>query len=428
MLRLVVPSHLVRFAVLVVPLSVGCAGRGLAQVQAPQEPLPRLQGYPHEHRGDAGLWTRPHLTGDWGGLRSWLRARGVTLDVFSTTDASQVLDGGVDRGFALRTLVDATAAFASAPLLGYAGGTLYVDVQWQGGDDGSADSGDLQRYSDIDHDYDFVEVAMLWYEQAFADDTWFVRVGKDDTNTSFQAVGAVDRFIHASFGHSPNLLAMPTYPDTACGGQVFWRPGDWYAGLGVYDGALQAGVRTGERGPRTLFGSPADLYTIGEAGVQWGGEGGGRAGLGSWHHTGTFDRFDGGSDSGSTGYYLLAEQGLGHVGAAAPHGALQVFVMYGFADADVSDFDHHVGAGLAWNGPSAARPDDVLGLGASYGHFSNAPGAAFTASAELAVEWFYAAQLAPWWSLTPVLTWIDEPGGSGVPDALVLTLRTALVF
>lgn len=399
------------------------------QASPPQEPLPRLQGSPHEHDGNGSLWTRPHLTGDWGGLRPWLREHGVTLDVFSTSDASRVVAGGVERGFAVRTLVDATATIASEPLLGYGGGTCFLDVQSQGGDDGSRDTGDLQRYSDIDHDHDFVEVAMLWYEHAFADDTLFVRLGKDDVNTSFQALTAVDPLLHASFGHSPNLLAMPTYPDTAFGAQVFWRPAGFWAGLGIYDGALQSGVRTGEHGVGTLFGAPADLYGIGEVGCAWTGERAGRVGVGAWHLTGALPRFDGATEHGTTGCYALGEQvvraGRDEDGA----GEVAVFAMYGFADADVSDFDHCLGAGVAWTGPWSQRPRDVVGLGLARGRFSRAAGSTFVGRAETAIEISYGLQVTPWCTLKPVLTWIDDPGGlAGVDDALVLTLRTALTF
>lgn len=399
------------------------------QALPPQEPLPRLQGYPHEHDGDGSWWSRPHLTGNWGGLRPWLRERGLTLDVFSTTDASLVLAGGVERGFALRTLVDATATVASQPLLGYRGGTVFLDVQWQGGDDGSLDTGDLQRYSDIDHDRDFVQVAMLWYEHAFADDTLFVRVGKDDTNTSFQALSAVDPFIHPSFGHSPNLLAMPTYPDTAFGAQVFWRPEGFWAGLGIYDGALQSGVRTGEHGARTVFGAPADLYGIAEVGAAWAGERPGRVGVGAWRLTGTLSRFDGSDDSGTTGWYASGEQVLRAGRPEDGAGEVAAFAMYGFADAELSDFEHCFGAGIACTGPFSRRPQDKVGLGLAQGWFSRAAGTTFAGRAETAIELFYDVQVTPWCTLKPVLTWIDDPGGLvGVGDVLVLTLRTAITF
>ncbi|MFO1076156.1 MAG: carbohydrate porin [Planctomycetota bacterium] len=392
-----------------------------------QEAAPRLQGHDatHEEADGGSLWTRHHLTGDWGGLRSWLRARGVAAELFATIDASRVVAGGLDRAFALRTLVDATLTLDSEPLLGYPGGTLFADFQFQRGDDGSLDTGDLQRYSNIDHDHEFEELAMLWYEQALAGDTLFVKVGKNDVNADFQAIAAIEPYLHPSFGHSPNILAMPTYPDTAFGAQVFWRPGAFYAGAGVYDGALQAGVRTGEHGPRTLFGEPAALFAIAEAGIE-AGETHPRLAVGAWRDTGTFARFAGGEVDGTAGWYALAERAFA---VADGGGELAAFAMYGWADPDVSEIEHHIGAGVAWHGFLPSRPDDAVGLGASYARFSRAPGAGFAAAGELALEAFWLVQVAPWLALEPALTWIDEPGGqAGVGDAWVLTLRTAVVF
>lgn len=390
------------------------------------EAAPRLQGHDATHEAaDAGsLWTRHHLTGDWGGLRSWLHARGIALELFSTTDASKVLAGGIDRGAALRSLVDATVTVVSEPLLGFAGGTLFADFQLQRGDDGSTDTGDLQRYSNIDHDHEFEELAMLWYEQAIAGDTLFVKVGKNDVNADFQAIEATAPFLHPSFGHSPNIVAMPTYPDTAFGAQAFWRPGGFYVGGGVYDGALQAGVRTGEHGPRTLFGEPAALFTIAEAGLEADGTLP-RLAVGAWRGTGAFSRFDGGETDGTAGFYALGEQTF----ALDGHGELAAFAMYGAADPDLSEVAHHIGGGVAWTGFCKARPDDALGLGASYAAFTRDPAAAFAADGELAVEALWSVQVTPWLTLTPALTWIDEPGGlAGVGDVWVLTLRTAITY
>ncbi|MBL8753544.1 MAG: carbohydrate porin [Planctomycetes bacterium] len=410
-------------------ITAAAVAQGGAQER--QEPTPRLQGYPHRDDGIADtVWTRAHLTGDWGGLRTWLQARGITPELFTTTDASLVTAGGVDPGgTAVRTLVDATISFASEPLLGFRGGTLFVDLQLQRGDDGSLDTGDLQRYSDIDHDHEFDEVAMLWYEQALCDDTVFVKVGKNDTNTEFDVAPHADHFLHASFGHSPNVLAMPTYPDPAFGAQVFWQPGGFYAGAGLYDGAAQSGVRTGERGPATVFAGPDDLFGIAEAGAMWAGRHPGRLGIGLWRHTGEFQRFDGGTDDKTTGCYGVLDQSLWRVGDGDGERGVGAFAMYAWADPTVSAIEHHGGAGLAYDGPFAQRPHDVAGLGASYGAFSRAPGAGFIGGAELAVECFYEMRLTPWLTVKPVLTWLDDPAGApGVDDAVVLTLRTAITF
>src|SRR5204862_431765 len=111
-----------------------------------------------------------------------------------------------------------------------------------------------------------------------------------DANADIAYVEYGLRFVSSSFGHSPTILGMPSYPDPSYGASLFLRPGEgWYAGAGVYDGAAQAGVRTGQSGPGTLFGSPSDLFLIGEAGRKWDGEVlPGRAGIGAWRHTGDF--------------------------------------------------------------------------------------------------------------------------------------------
>ena len=399
-------------------------------VEAVQQPGSRH----HEHGAAGGGWSEwHHATGDWGGLRSRLLELGFIPELFATTDASLLASGGVDPGgTALRTLMDATLSVDGGRLLGWGGATFHLDFQVQRGQDGSLDTGDLQRYSNID-EVERTQLARLWFEQTFAGEAVRLRLGKTDVNADFDYVEHGYRFLHASFGHSPTLLAMPTYPDPSYGAALLTEPGGGcYANLGVYDGATKAGIATGPRGPRTLFAAPSDLYLIGEGGWRWGrGEGGmhGRLAFGAWWHTGRFERFDGGSDDGTTGYYAVAEQQLTHgrVGGDAVHGGLGAFLMYGWADPQLSPLEHHVGGGLEWTGPLASRPDDALGLGANWASFSDAAG--LHGDGELAVELFYQWQVTPWFSLQPDVQWIHSPGGlADVDDALVLTLRTSITF
>ena len=45
------------------------------------------------------FWQRSTLTGDWGGLRNELAARGVTLDMSLTKAAQGIVHGGKDTGW-----------------------------------------------------------------------------------------------------------------------------------------------------------------------------------------------------------------------------------------------------------------------------------------------------------------------------------------
>ena len=399
-----------------------------------QDPGRRPPGVPREQIA-GGRWPIldwQQATGDWGGFRAWLNERGVDPEVFLTSDASWVASGGADRGgTALRALFDATVTIDGGKLLGVEGARLFADFQVQGGSDGTVDVGDLQGYSNIDGPHR-VQLAKVWYEQVLLDRALRFKIGKVDANTDFAYVEHGFRFLNSSFGFSPTVLGFPTYPDPAFGALAFVRPGGGvYLGAGVFDGATQAGVATGPRGPRTLFDDPAGLFAIGEAGLRWrGGERAlrGRVGAGVWRHTGRFGRFDGGTDGDADGFYLVADQKLWRPEPEGERG-LGCSFQYGWADPMVSPIEHHVGVGLEWAGPSERRPDDACGVGVTWGAFSDEPAAGLRGAGELTVELFYSLPLTPWLRLKPDVQYIHAPGGTaGLDDALVFTLRSSITL
>ncbi len=339
---------------------------------------------------------------------------------------SVVLSGrGPADNAATRLLATTGFEIASGRLFGRPGGTLHVSAMHQTGDDGTRLVADFQGFSNIDA-AGFTAITEAWYQQRLLDDRLRLKVGKIDANSEFAYVEHGRGFLHSSPGFSPTILGFPSYPDPATGANLLYRAdAGAYAGLGVYDGATQAGVATGTRGPSTLFGAPGGLFSVIETGLHHrvGGRPG-RIGLGVWHHSGEFDRFDGGRRSGTDGVYLLLDQGL----VTGPAGVtrLGLFAQYGYADADVSPVQHHAGAGLQWYGPLTDRPDDSAGLMVSHVHFSDPPGAGFIHTGETAVEAFYRWQSTSWLALQPDLQFLDNPGGLGRPDALIMTLRATI--
>jgi carbohydrate-selective porin OprB len=71
---------------------------------------------------------------------------------------------------------------------------------------------------------------------------------------------------------------------------------------------------------------------------------------------------------------------------------------------------------------------DIAGLMVSAAFLTDAPGAGFTRDAETAIEVFYRYQATPWFSIKPDLQYIDNPGGAGLDDAWVGTLRFEILF
>ena len=99
------------------------------------------------------------------------------------------------------------------------------------------------------------------------------------------------------------------------------------------------------------------------------------------------------------------------------------FVQLGWADADVSPFENHLGLGAQWTNAFTSR-QDRLGLGLTRAGLSGAPGAGFTENAETAVELFYGFELAPWVRAKPDLQYVRNPGGdAALDDAWIATLR-----
>lgn len=360
----------------------------------------------------------------------WVLWHGLDVKATLTTDWSVNLRGGVNTaGSAFRHLLDITVTLDTEALFGLEGGTVGLLFQNQNGPDASVeDTGDLQVFSNIDAD-GRTQLAELWYEQALSDDRLRVTVGKVDANSLFAFVENGAEFIHSSPGWSPTIVGFPSYPDPAMSASVFYEPnGAVYLGAGLFDGALNEGVMTGTRGPGTYFHDPGDLFIIGETGTRWStGDGlAGRAGLGVWHHHGTFERFDGGTEDGTSGFYVVFDQDLWQ---KDEHRGVNMFAQYGYADKQVSEIEHHAGAGFTATGLVANRQDDVLGLMASLAHLSDEAGAGFTEDYELAIELFYKVQVNESFSIKPDLQYIIHPGGdAALKDALVATLRGELTF
>ncbi len=365
---------------------------------------------------------------DWAGGRQKLEELGLSIEVLETSDASVALQGGADSGDVLtRNLFELYFAYDMEPTLGIKGGTLSAGLQWISGVDASSRYGMAQAFSNIDSERR-LQLSRLWYEQAFESSGTSLRFGKIDGNSQFAYVDVAGQFLHSSMGFSPTIFLMPTYPDAAYGATLVQEfGGGANVRGGVFDGALAEGVRTGERGPKTLFESPDGLFYIGEGGLDWSGKYPGRVAVGAWEHTSELARFDGGIEDGTSGSYALFEQRIWN---QAVEGAskLDGFVQLGWADPDVSPFESHLGLGLALTNPFG-RVGDHCGLGLTRAGMSSAPGSEYDESSETAIEMYYGFEPLPWLRLKPDLQYVVNPGGlSAQEDAWIFTLRATFAL
>jgi porin len=69
---------------------------GLMLAAAPD--IARAQPYPTPDTWGGDIWSRPRLTGDWGGLRDDLTKKGIVLDVDLLATPQDVVSGGRSTG------------------------------------------------------------------------------------------------------------------------------------------------------------------------------------------------------------------------------------------------------------------------------------------------------------------------------------------
>lgn len=393
-----------------------------------------------------GLLDRDRLTGDWLGLRPRLEDRGLTIDASYLAEFSGAAGGGINQRGSFRNLLTIDVHLDLAVAAGLSGGTVFAQfLSANANTGGSADSGDIQVYSNIEHDRSLDAIYELWYEQRFLDQRLRVKIGKIDANSEFAFVHAAGQFSHSSAGFSPTVFVFPSYPDPATGINLFatvirTNTADLTLGYGFYDGAAGAdGVATGRRGPSTFFSSGLsdDYFHIAQADFSWRRPGkaresdpGGRVAVGAWYHDGRFERFAGGTTTGTAGFFATAELHLfdpEHTAAGSGRG-LYAFAQYGWADSRISEIAQHAGGGLVWRGPMASRPEDSIGLYASLAMLSDEPAAGFDRD-ELALDAYYCVHLTPAVFIQPEAQYIINPSGdASVDNALVLGLRIGLAF
>jgi len=374
---------------------------------------------------DGGLSERDALLGDLFGLRSGLGESGVTVDLTLVVDGTQVVSGGAARNEAVRGLFDVAVAADMAALAGIEGAVLFLDAYSLFGEQDSG-AGNIQGVSNIDAEVRD-QIAELWWEQLFLDDRLRVKVGKVEANSEFAWVEYGGELIGPAWAISPNVLGIPTYPETAVSFNAEWTPDDrHWVRVGVYDGAAQSGRRTGVHGVGSVFGAPSDLWLALEVGRTWNA---GRLGVGAWRATGDFDEFSGGVADGSNGFYAVFDQTLAQEVDAAgePLSSTGLFARLAYADPEVSEVELHLATGVQWTGLLAARPSDVCGCGVSIAELSSEAG--FDDDREVVLEGYWGFQVTPAIALKPDVQYIVDPGGDPLlDDALVLGLRVQAAF
>jgi len=387
------------------------------------------------------FWHQDTLTGNWGGLRSDLAEKGVTLEMIYTGESVSILRGGIERKTVYLDNRDIVLSVDAQKLLGWKGAEFSLYVLGNFGQDPSASIGDVQVFSNIETD-DTWKVYEAWYQQSFFSGRLSLKLGLYDLNSEFDVIECGGVFHNSSFGIGPDysqsgLNGPSIFSTTSLTARLKVVPAkDFYVQAAVLDGV--PGDPQNPKGTHVLLRTEDGLLLAAEMGWLHEEEGSFlKLALGAWCYTADADALvsieaSAVPESGKNkGVYVILEKQL-WAEKDAPAQGLTGFLRLGAADKKINQLDCYLGFGLVYTGLIPGRDDDVLGLGVAYAHngtlFREALGPE-TFAAETAIELVYHAQLTPWLALMPELQYIIHPGTfAGIGDALVLGVRCEIGF
>ncbi len=435
-----------------------------------------------------GIWRRPTLLGDMGGLRNALGAVGVTVGLTEATDFHGNASGGLKQGATVGGLATLTLQLDTQKAFGWDGGLFNISaLQIHGRSLSPYYVGSLQTSSGIEAT-STTRLWEVWYQQSLPDTRFDVKLGQQSIDQEFMASTGSALFVNTMMGWpmvpSADLYAGgPAYPLSSLGvrlraqslgpvtllGGVFQDnpPGGAFANDGQLRGTTRWGgnfnLRTG-----ALFIAEAQ-YAINQPVAGEMDDGSKPTGLpgtykiGAWFDTAGFpsQTIDTAgvslASANSTGnpkllrqnysLYGVADQMVWRPDADAPQ-AVGVFARVMGAPGDRNLISFSLNAGITLKAPLPGRDDDTFGIGYGLAKISNGAtnfdrATALTVagypvrSNEQFIEVTYQAQVTPWLQVQPDVQYVIAPGGGvlnpnnpakKIGDAVIFGVRTNITF
>jgi porin len=415
------------------------------------------------------IWQQDQLTGDWGGARTTLKDRGVSIGLNYIGESLSVLSGGLDKRTSYEGRLEFTVDTDLQKLVGWPDAKTHVTIFQihSTGRNAADNAGAIADPSNIDA-WQTTRLFSAWYEQGFKGGS--LRIGQLAADEEFFISDTAGGLINGTFGWpalmGANLLGGgPGYPIAVPGARLkLEATGDITvlaavfagdpAGSNCNDSNVQKCDRYG-----TKFSFDGGALTIAEVqyAVNQGKQAIGLPGVykaGAWYATADYhDQHYGfnasgvqvsladpslafrAADRGNGGLYAVADQMVWR-GAAS---SVNLFVRGGAVPSDRNLVSYYVDGGVGIKGLLPGRADDALTFGAAYSKISPAAVAldrdflAFNGApyavrdAETLLEVSYAAQIAPWWIVQPDLQYIWHPRGGQNPNNPALTLDHAFI-
>jgi porin len=408
-----------------------------------------------------------HLTGDWGGWRTRLVDRGVHLQAGYIGEVLGNVSGGTRRGAIYEGLLELALELDLERMSLWNGGTFRISSLYPHGTAFSEKYlGDVLTASNIDA-FDSFRLYQLWYEQKFANEKFSLRFGQLLADEEFTFTEPGSYFLNSAFGWPAFISANtvntgPAFFVAAPGVRLRFQPDErFFVQAAIFDGdtfdSPTGDPHVNASGAHVHLSAEQGAFAIAEAGLRLN-PGENNSGLpgeykfGAWLHTAKFasnyedsegDAFivsgrQPKNHSKNFGLYVAAQQMIWREEESQ---GVYLFARAGGGPRDRSFFEFVTDGGISYEGLFPGREDDVIGIAAAYARVSRdlrrtekldavVNGTAYSGFSdhETVLEMFYAISLTKWCTVKPDFQWIFNPGAANAPDAVVIGVRTEIVF
>ena len=438
-----------------------------------------------------GILKRDTLLGNAGGLRTWLGQYGISMTLTDVSDVLGNVSGGIDKSATYNALTTLTVQMDTQKAFGWEGGTFNISgLQIRGRSLSEFYLANLQTVSSAAA-APTTRLWELWYQQAFADGAFDVRLGQQSADQEFLASKEAALYLNSAMGwpmlNAYNLYAGgPSNPLSSLGVRFRGQPtSDITVLAGVFQDNPPGGPFNNDSQLRgsTRWGGNFNLRTgaLFIAEVQYAlnqpangdmDDGHGSAGLpgtyklGAWFDTASFpsQRYDtmgvplASPDSNgiprsnlhNAGLYGLIEQMIWRPDPEGPR-SLSVFARVIGTPSEQNLISFSANAGVNLKALLPDRDNDTFGIGFGIAKVSSAasgfnqdtnfygtsPYPVPVRGSETFLEITYQIQVTPWLAVQPDFQYIYNPGGGianpnnpalRVKNEAVLGVRTAVTF
>ncbi len=416
--------------------------------------------------------------GDPGGMRKWLRERGLTYSFVLTSEVLGDVSRGVRTGAVFQGKLETIVKADLEKMFGLRGLNFFAN-SFQIHNTGGIRRDHVGSFNTISNIEALATTRLseLWLEQSFGD-TFSIRFGQLAADAEF-FISDYSVFLMTS--DWPSITAQnlpsgaPAYPLSTPGIRLKFEPNKQLtflaalfngdpSGPGPEDAQIKNryGLNFRVQDPPLLIGEAQYRYNQdkdakGLAGI-WR--------LGFWHHFGDFDsqRFDTAGRSladplsngiarklrGTSGIYGVVDHQLYRPPGGDKDSGISVFSRAGISAPDRNPVEFYLDGGIVFSGMLPKRPDDKVAATFLYSRISRDAAAldrdmiAFTglpqpiSDSELNLALVYQAQIVPGWTIQPAFHYVFHPGGhvpdpnSPVPvaikDAAVFAVRSVITY